>query len=205
MKLIYKCENENNKMNVMIDLETLGTGVDTMILTLAAVEFNLTTEHTSSFYFKVDIDSYKSYGNRFSLDAATLTWWMTEAPAEARLEAFSGSRMSLETIMNNFIQWFSTRKQAKVWSHGSSFDISILSHTLSVLKMEIPWSFWNIRDTRTIYDVANINFKSVIGPQKFPVHHALGDCYRQIEGVRKANEILLELKTREPQQKKRKC
>ena len=198
--------------DIMIDLETLGTGSDAMILTLAAVEFNPETGGTKRmFYKKVDIDSYKPYTGCFTMNGSTLTWWMTKAPAAAREEAFSGERTSLKTVLEDFDAWLkSIQDTIRVWSHGSSFDISILTHSFTILGLEIPWQYWNIRDTRTLYDVAQVDLKLLPltdDAKRYPEHHAIGDCLRQIEGVRKSYETLAgsdEKKLQHPQKRYKK-
>lgn len=182
----------------MIDLETLGTGSDAMILSVAAVEFNPINGATKeTFYSKVEIDSYKPYTGCFTMDGATLTWWMTTAPEAARKEAFLGERFPLKTVLENLATWIKARGTVIPWSHGSCFDIPILSHSFKILGMETPWKFWDIRDTRTLYDITGVNLKTLpVTPaaKAYPEHHAVGDCLRQIEGVRKSYEILNENK-----------
>ncbi len=194
--------------NVMIDLETLGTGSDAMILSVAAVEFNPDNGATKeTFYSKVDIDSYKPYTGCFTMDGATLTWWMTTAPEAARREAFLGERLPLKTVLENLAAWINARGNVKPWSHGSCFDIPILSHSFKILGMDTPWKFWDIRDTRTLYDVAGVNLKTLAvtpAARAYPEHHAVGDCLRQIEGVRKSYEILKELRQVAESQKPKK-
>lgn len=179
--------------NVMIDLETLGTGTDAMILTIAAVEFDPrgTYDKKDIFYSKVDIDSYKPYTGCFTLDGSTLTWWMTDAPESARKEAFSQKRTPIKNVLENFTAWIKSRSnEVKPWSHGASFDISILSHHFKILNLEIPWKFWDVRDTRTLYDISRVNLKSMKPSNDYPAHHAIGDCILQIEGVIKSYETL---------------
>lgn len=185
--------------HVMIDLETLGTGSDAMILTIAAVEFdpNYAAAPNDIFYARIDIDSYKPYTGCFTMDGATLSWWMTKAPEGAKNEAFLYQRLPLKTAMENFVAWMKTRTgEVKPWSHGSSFDISIVTHTLKILGLDVPWKFWDIRDTRTIYEVAGVNLKNIPPISGYPLHHAVGDCLLQIEGVRQSYEILNDLKTK---------
>lgn len=179
-------------MNIMIDLETLGTSSNTMILTFAAVPFIPKTGEIKGeiFYEKIDIDSYKQYQN-FTFDGSTLTWWMTTAPEQARKEAFGGIRKPLKTVMENFKLWCEKFKMPiKIWSHGSCFDVVIVSHAMNTLNLSIPWKFWDIRDTRTIYDLANIILKNVVKCSSFPDHHALGDCYHQIEALKESYSII---------------
>ena len=49
-----------------------------------------------------------------------------------------------------------------------------------MLNMEIPWKFWQLRDTRTIYDIGNVNLKTISGKNCKVTHHSLNDCYNQI-------------------------
>lgn len=184
-------------MEIMLDLETLGVSTNTMILTIAAVTFDSNNKETESngqvFYARVDIDSYKKYGSNFTLDASTLFWWINKAPQAAKNEAFCDiDRKSIETVMKAFSDWCSHNKVTKIWSNGASFDIPIVSYTMNLLNIEIPWKFWDIRDTRTLYDLANIKLKDVKynNVNNLPDHHALGDCYKQLEGVKQSYKKL---------------
>jgi hypothetical protein len=185
--------------DIMIDIETLDNSPTAQILTLAAVVFDphSATNVTEYFYGKIDIDSYKNYPLQFTTRKSTLFWWMEQNEA-ARKEAFSGED-TVNSVMKNFVDWFHQMKMKhnsnpRAWSHGASFDIPIISNALSVLGIEIPWYHGNIRDTRTLFDLAHINLNMMTDiPLKgviFPRHHALGDCTRQIEGVRLAYKKL---------------
>jgi hypothetical protein len=172
----------------MFDLETLGTSFDTMILTIAAIQFDPKTSIIrETFYEKIDIDSYKSYSDSFSFDGSTLSWWMLKPTEEARLEAFGGVRKPLKEVIEKLQKWIKDFSLCPiVWSHGSIFDIAILSHTFKVLNVEVPWKFYDIRDTRTLYNIGNVNLKNIITKYSYPDHHAVGDCLKQIEGVKLA-------------------
>jgi hypothetical protein len=66
----------------------------------------------------------------------------------------------------------------RVWSHGAGFDVIILEWYFRKIGKAIPWSFWEVRDTRTIFDLG-------INPNRPPVlkHHALEDAWNQAVGV----------------------
>ena len=49
--------------------------------------------------------------------------------------------------------------------------------------MNPPWIFWNVRDTRTLYDIGKVSMKSLPTNN---AHHAIYDCHRQIIGVKRA-------------------
>ncbi|HMP29451.1 MAG TPA: 3'-5' exonuclease [Saprospiraceae bacterium] len=179
--------------HIMIDLETMGTRTNSMILSIAAIRFDPKSgKHLGPyFYKKVNIDTYDKA--KFSFDGDTLKWWMT-LPKEARDEAFCGdNRLPIKNTLELFITWVrdvSSNLTIKPWSHGASFDIPILAFVMNHYDLKEPWSFWNIRDTRTYYETLDFNFKNVgsvpVEGKILPAHHPLGDCARQIEGIRLA-------------------
>ena len=66
--------------DIMVDLETLGTRQDTIVLEISAVEFNrYTGEIGEVFDAKLDIDDQLSY--RRSLSRETLQWWFKQDEA----------------------------------------------------------------------------------------------------------------------------
>ena len=54
---------------------------------------------------------------------------------------------------------FCWNRHDKVWSNGSGFDIVIAESAFRDLDMKYPWQFWNVRDCRTIYDLAGVSLK----------------------------------------------
>lgn len=132
--------------HVMLDLETLGTTADAVILSIGAVKFNLESNAISEdgFYASVSIDSNLMAGRIVSED--TLLWWM-EQSREAR-EVFYEAKGSLDRALENLSDWFGDDDYC-VWSNGADFDIPILAHAYAQLKMELPWRFYNTRCVRT--------------------------------------------------------
>lgn len=172
-----------NKMEVMLDLETLSTRNHAVILVIAAVKFNRYApsnplEEMPQFYRRIDINSCREVG--MHTDEQTLKWWR-EQPKEIYNEAFGSSRIPLKQALEEFSQWF--KGSDLIWSQGATFDIPILSEAYVRCGMATPWKFWNARDTRTIYDLGNVKSKDL--PQE-NAHHALYDCWRQVWGVKKS-------------------
>jgi hypothetical protein len=56
--------------------------------------------------------------------------------------------------------------------------VVILENLFRKVGKAIPWQFWEVRDTRTIFDIG-------IDPKRPPVlkHHALEDAWNQAVGV----------------------
>lgn len=138
-------------MDVMIDLETLGTTPDAAILSIGAVLFDPRGEPVGEdcprLYCVLD---YAGQDRR--IDDATVTWWKQQS-AEARREVFEpveavDIKRALSLLGNFFGQ------SGCVWSQGASFDVVLLEDAYRQHNMRIPWKFWNVRDTRTCYDMA---------------------------------------------------
>jgi hypothetical protein len=66
------------KLDLMIDLEGLGTGPETTILTIAAQEFNPLVRDSlgRSYYVRVDLESQADR----TIEQGTIDWWATQPP-----------------------------------------------------------------------------------------------------------------------------
>lgn len=158
-------------MDLMIDIEGLGTGPDTTILTIAAQAFDPLGMgyYDQHYYCRVNLESQEGR----SIQQSTIDWWATQ-PAASREEAFGETdRIPLKQALDELgkIAWHSRR----IWANGPTYDMNILEHAYKSLGMNIPWQFYNVRDARTVYSLWP-------GLPKPPIsHHALEDCRRQID------------------------
>lgn len=182
--------------DLMIDIETAGKRPGAAILTIAAVWFDAEAapmEETRKFehadpailYERVELQSCLNAG--LTVDADTLTWWMTQT-VDARDEAFMQMpRVTLASMAQRLSGHFNPgqKQYGNVWSHGASFDIPIVEAALAAVGYPIPWQYSNIRDTRTLYQVAAIDRTSP--PLK---HHAVFDALAQARDVQRAFEKL---------------
>lgn len=165
--------------DIMIDLETLATSPDAAILTIGAVKFDpfgdeLSDSQMDSYYVKVDVDSCDRLGLVTNDD--TIAWWGNQSK-EAQEEAFSpDGRIDIVDAMTGLYKFCWGAK--RVWSHGAAFDVVICEHIFKKMQKAVPWQFWTVRDTRTLFDLG-------IDPQRPPVlkHHALEDAWNQAVGV----------------------
>ena len=74
------------------------------------------------------------------------------------------------------------RGASKIWANGICFDINILESAYEACNLDVPWKFWIVRDTRTIYDLGNINLNSFKRQNELDTdhHNALADCITQL-------------------------
>ena len=128
--------------NIMLDLETMGTGLDAAIIAVGAVRFD--TDITARFYKIVSLKSSVDAGLR--MDPETVLWWMRRSE-EARAE-FDEEATTLFDCLMSFSEWIG--KDAIVWGNGVDFDNVILANAYKALKIRAPWDFWNNRCYRTL-------------------------------------------------------
>lgn len=166
----------------MLDIETMGTKIGCQILTIACARFVPTTGIIlNRFYKRIDVGDYLNYN--YFVDEDTLKWWQQQ-DQKAIDEAFNNKpRYLLKDVFTEFVNFFPKDERIYIWSHGKEFDIPIVENVLNDLKLNIPWKFWDTRDTRTLYDVMNINLKNISIESEFMKHHALYDVELQIKGV----------------------
>ena len=72
--------------------------------------------------------------------------------------------------------------------NGASFDIVVAETAWRQLGMRIPWPFYTVRDTRTLYEVAGVSLKD--GGHS-TTHKAVEDAERQAIVVQKAYHKLI--------------
>jgi hypothetical protein len=163
--------------DVMLDIETLGTKPDCVIVTFGAVKFNPYSldEPHSGIYMRLDADEQIAHGR--SVEDDTLSWWMTQ-PEPVREEAIGeGDRWDIESFIKA-LNKFLVGSDA-IWAQGPSFDMVILENLYRQYGYPQPWLYYQIRDSRTLFKVHGD--PRVSGREGH--HNALADCVYQAQGV----------------------
>lgn len=159
----------------MVDMETMAVSPRTVILSLGAVHFDpFSDEIIGEIYFKIDLDDQDKLGRE--IDPNTLDWWAKQDP-QIMEEAFStDNRIPVIEALDRFHKF--AWGCEKFWSHGATFDLVILEDLYRQLKKPLPWNYWQLRDTRTLFD---LGFDPAM--PKDNKHDALEDARRQAIGV----------------------
>ena len=175
----------------MIDLETLGTSADSIILSIGAVKFDLETGKIADdgFYASLSIDSNLELGR--TLSESTLTFWL-EQPKEAQV-VFHEEKMHLQTALEQFTDWLGHMKW-RVWGKGPTFDLGKMAHAYEKLGWPVPWEFWNERCVRTYLDLPGAKNVPKVEPQI--KHHALHDAVAQAQQMIDVHAALFGRKVR---------
>jgi DNA polymerase III epsilon subunit-like protein len=158
--------------DVMIDLETLGTSSDSVILSIGAVRFNSDGDEIGEkFYRRIDIDSCLEYGLRVS--GRTLVWWL-EQEYEARMAITRDEGDPLAQVLDDLSHFI--QPDDCIWGNGAAFDNAILTYAFHKVGIKVPWKFWNDRCFRTM---KALNRHVVRPPFEGVAHHALDDAISQ--------------------------
>jgi len=160
----------------MIDLETLSTNPNAVILTVGAVKFdaNSSMKPYDELYFRVDVDSQSEMGRHVMQD--TLDWW-SQQPKEISEEALSDQdRIGLQDMVKAINKW--CVGVDVFWCQGPLFDYAILQNIYSQLGHPQPWNYWQIRDSRTLFSLVPRDNNKRVGH-----HNALQDCIYQAKKV----------------------
>ena len=164
-----------------IDLETLDTSPSATVLSLGAVKFNPldTSEPHSELYIKIDIDEQDSLGRTAS--DSTIEWWGKQDP-KVMEEAFDpNNRISVSETLKQINKWMVGVDI--LWGQGYGFDMTILEHMYRVAGVPIPWNFWIVRDSRTLFGLCE---KDPRKSMQTDLHNALADAYFQAKSIQVA-------------------
>lgn len=133
----------DRKPNVMIDLETMGTGPKAAIVSIGACKFD-SSAIIETFSVNVDLQTALTYG--LEVDAGTIYWWLRQSD-EAR-GSFRQDCQPIDDVLFAFADWIDPG--SNVWGNGSDFDNVILANAYRACVLPVPWGNWSSRCYRTI-------------------------------------------------------
>ncbi len=164
-------------MQVMLDLETLSTEPNAMVVAIGAVKFDA-HRILDKFYVTIDAADSERYGRHIS--AGTVLWWMSEERVAARAQAFLKENVDMHSALDGFAQWFGP-DSLPVWGNGASFDNVILGSSYKSAGLEQPWKFWDDRCYRTVKNLAPAIKLERVGT----FHNAVDDAESQARHLQK--------------------
>ena len=176
-------------MHVMLDLETLGTKPGCAIVSIGSCVFNMTGVQ-EKFYRAIDITKKIANGH-LAMDPGTIVWWMSKSP-EARAVFADPERVGTYDAINDFRSWWLDMELKYpsagqyLWCHGATFDAPIIEAVYNAIGHQAPFKFYNVRDTRTLYALADVALDRTKGTH----HNALDDAVVQAEAVIRAYGVL---------------
>lgn len=179
----------SRNLDLMIDLETLGTRSDAVILSIGAVEFDIFQNQLGSeFYVNIDTESCLTFG--LTMDERTINWWKTQSNAAKNALAYPVPVSLMNGLM--MLSEFMYGKKYCVWGNGPAFDNIILKNAFRAVNLKCPWLYRNDRCFRTIKSIHNTVFPHVSIEVELEgvKHNALYDAKVQAMYTLKVFELL---------------
>ena len=125
-------QTPEHQVHLMVDIETMGTSPDAVILSIGLVRFT-------------------------EADGETISWWLTQ-PEHARRalrglqrrEDGHGGLLEADALKDFCRSVMQTADIGGFWANGIDFDLVILRAALARHKLPLPWPYWLQRDYRTL-------------------------------------------------------
>lgn len=175
-----------SKVDMMVDIETLGTRAGCVVLSIGAAVFDSESGNVvDSLHLTLQRDAQGA--KHMFEDKETLAWWDTQ-PRAAWLAATQGA-VPPSTALFKLDRLVSRRPPARVYCQGQDFDFPILAELARRFDRTLPWKHWQQRDTRTVYDEHGFDAKALVREGEH--HNALDDCRHQIKCLMAARGVVL--------------
>ena len=161
----------------MIELETLGTGSNSVVVSVGLVAFNISTgEILAELAIGLNLNQQIKTGG--VIDGDTLEFHFAQAPDSIQKLA---QRKVLDVkegleLISNFIK---ANNITTLWGNGATFDNVILRNLYARHLKVFPLGFWTDRDLRTAVDIYNIDTRTV--PFEGIKHYCLDDARHQVK------------------------
>lgn len=176
----------NFRIDVMVDIETLGTSADSFIFQIAAIAFDIATgKEIETFNRTVDI----STEDWMRVDGSTLLWWLNTDKELLTNLLNSGVGTSTDVI-TDFHRWLEKLDdtypgELYLWGNGILFDNNMIKTHFEEIGLTTPVNFRNDRDVRTLAELAAIKLNTTVSDirKKFErgtAHDAFDDVRHQI-------------------------
>jgi len=161
-----------------IDLETIDIRPQATVLSLGAVKFNphADSDPHSELYLKIDIEDQNRLGRTVNDD--TLEWW-SKQDSKIMDEAFDQTdAVTVEDALAQ-VSKFSVGVDT-FWGQGYGFDYTMLEDMFRSVGRPIPWNFWQILDSRTLFRLCKQDPRKQI---QNDLHNALADAFYQSKAI----------------------
>lgn len=180
--------------SALLDIETLGTHADSVVLSVGIVAVDSTKDYTydelikNGFYKTLQVKPQVDAGR--SIQKSTLDWWGTQGTDAMSVLKPSSDDIHHTKLIEDIIDYFDSmgvnKKTVKVYARGSHFDFSILHDlfrkTCGIDQDKMPWNFWNIHDSKTVIETL-LDKRIDVKPEGFIHHNALHDAAREYMNI----------------------
>jgi len=180
------------KLNhAMIDIEALGNCTNGLILSIGAINFDPHGDLGVN-EFKVNISIQSALNAGAKINGSNIEWWLRQEIAAIRAAFYDPLPLPELEALRALRRWLDEFKIEYVWSHGCNYDLRLLAQAYERHDYRLPWHYRNERDTRTLFEAANIgDAEWRVGHALTTIaHDALQDAIRQARVVQLAYQKL---------------
>ena len=168
-------------IHYMIDIETLGQGPESMVLSIAAVKFDQ-DQVLKSIELYPDLTEQQLQGQKIEVN--TLEWWINHKEI---LSTYLQKHRKNLTFCYYQLAFFLFEKghQTQIWSKSPRFDLQILENLWK--NQPHLWDYRSQGDVRA----AEFKLKQKQIPLTRPeqAHNSLSDCLAQVANVQKLLQL----------------
>lgn len=161
-----------------IDLETLSTSADAVVLEIGCVLFDpATLELGPEYHAEVEM---RAPDNRLrGMDAATWLWWGERMKEGADMPGMYGGVSLWQALqgLGEFMKGQEITKDFEMWAWGSDFDFAILRHAHDEAQLELPWRYSRQCDARSFCGQLGVKREGPV------LHQALADARQEALAV----------------------
>lgn len=192
---------ENKRVDIMADIETLGTKSDSTVFQVSAIAFDITTgEIYDEFNQLINIET-----ERIRADGNTIKWWLKTDKELLTKLLTDKNAIDSTTVWQNFHSWITTQsdtnKNIYLWGNGILFDNKMIQVQMNDYQLDYPIFYRNDRDLRTLLELASIkseltsrdliDLANKDNEEELHLHNALDDCKAQIKLAHLCYKILM--------------
>lgn len=178
-------------IEIMIDLETWATRPGAAVRSIGAVAFRRDRDDPGAEFYR-NIEPWSCLDAGLRVDPKTREWWRGQS--DAAKELLESDQQPLAVVAADFYEYFNGVRSmdgpVRVWCQGASFDVPIWEAACAAVRVLVPWAYYDVRDTRTVYDVAGLSRPDMEKLRKGTAHGALDDARHQAECVKLALKML---------------
>jgi len=165
----------------MLDLETLGTDSNSVVVSISAVIFDMQTGKIGN-TFEIGLDTYAQEKNGGITDEETLAWWAKQNQA-AKDELARLIKVPVDEALSEFNIFikknFTAPSKIKLWGNGATFDNVILRNLYKRHNVNFVVPYYADKDVRTFTYLEKVNTRAYefVGVK----HRGIDDCKHQIK------------------------
>ncbi|MFX0084214.1 MAG: 3'-5' exonuclease [Candidatus Hodarchaeota archaeon] len=167
--------------DLMVDIETLGTGTRGLIIQIGACYFDRYTGNIGDTFLE-NIQIQDSLNQGFEVRGDTIEWWLNQDKEIIKKMLYNPQ--PVRNVLEHFKQF--CKPGTIAWAH-STFDFPILTNAYHLLGIKQPISYKKMRDIRTLIDLSNLKRDK---NKSEKTHNALDDCIYQVKYCTEAFKML---------------